>query len=134
MPREYNCPKCGAEIDYSPGGITKCRIQNVKECWLGKNTVRQSGGSNLYYRVQIDSPTSPDLPAYTAECNDIIEALNLNFAEGNILKALWRIAAYRQKRQEKTDPYYDAEKIVFFGKRVLKQQDSYRGGSGGKGK
>lgn len=67
------------------------------------------------------TPTSGGLP-YTVECNDVIEALNLSFAEGNILKALWRIAAERKgEGKPGNPPMYDAEKVKFFGDRVLAQ-------------
>lgn len=81
-----------------------------------------TGGSVSYYSVNVTRPTSGG-EAYTAECNDIIEALGMNFAEGNVLKALWRICALRKgKKKRGADPVYDAEKIVFFGERVLDQQ------------
>lgn len=81
-----------------------------------------TGGSVGYYRVKISSPTAPDLPSYTAECNDIIEALGMDFAEGNVFKAVWRRCAARNKHLTKkgyTDGVYDAEKIVFFGERLV---------------
>jgi len=78
-----------------------------------------TGGSSDYYKVEIEKPTSGGEP-YMAECNDIIEALNMTFAEGNILKALWRIAAARQgKGKAGVTAIYDAEKIVFFGHRLV---------------
>jgi len=82
-----------------------------------------TGGSSDYYKVAIDKPTSGGEP-YMAECNDIIEALEMTFAEGNILKALWRIAAARQgKGKAGVTAIYDAEKIVFFGQRLV---DKYK--------
>lgn len=82
-----------------------------------------TGGSVSYYRARVVSPTSPSQPPYTAECNDIIEALGLNYAEGNILKALWRQAAARQGKSKRgyADSKYDLEKIMFFGARLLEQ-------------
>lgn len=92
-----------------------------EDCPRHPDNIKQpSGGSNSYYMVDVTKPTT--LPSgYRAECNDIIEALGLNFAEGNILKALWRIAAKRQGRQNKTSARYDAEKIEFFARRVVEQ-------------
>ncbi len=83
-----------------------------------------TGGSVNYYRVPVSFPTTPEQDRYIAECNDIIEALDLNYAEGNVLKALWRIAANRKGKSKRgyKDGVYDAEKIVFFGQRVLLQQ------------
>ena len=84
-----------------------------------------TGGSSDYYKVTVQFPTSPFGLPYTAECNDIIEALGMNFAEGNAFKALWRRAAQRtlglRKAGAKDDGLYDAEKIEFFGKRLVVQ-------------
>lgn len=83
-----------------------------------------TGGSVNYYKVGIKSPTTKDNPPYVAECNDIIEALDMNYAEGNAFKALWRRAAARKGLQKRgyTDGLYDAEKVVFFGKRLVEQE------------
>lgn len=83
-----------------------------------------TGGSVSYYRVQVTDPTSPDVPPYVAECNDIIEALGMNYAEGNAFKALWRRAAAQNLGLTKkgyTDGVYDAEKVEFFGGRLVVQ-------------
>lgn len=86
-------------------------------------TREYTGGSVSYYKLPINNPTSAKAP-YVAECNDIIEALELNYAEGNVLKALWRRAAARQGKSKRgySDGLYDAEKIVFFGNRVLAEE------------
>lgn len=83
-----------------------------------------TGGSVGYYKVRIGSPTS-DVDAYTAECNDIIEALGMNYAEGNAFKAIWRRCAARTLGLAKAgykDGLYDAEKVVFFGERMVAQE------------
>jgi hypothetical protein len=83
-----------------------------------------TGGSVSYYRVKITNPTS-DIDAYTAECNDIIEALGMNYAEGNAFKAIWRRCAARTLGVAKAgykDGLYDAEKVVFFGERMVAQE------------
>ena len=78
-----------------------------------------TGGSSSYYTVRVEDPTSSG-PAYTAECNDIIESLNLTFAEANVLKAIWRTAtARRGKKKKGNNEVYDAEKVVFFAGRIL---------------
>ena len=84
-----------------------------------------TGGSVSYYKVHIAKPTELPIP-YTAECNDIIEALGMNYAEGNAFKALWRRCAARQGKMKKgyTDGLYDAEKVVFFGQRLVEQEKS----------
>lgn len=83
-----------------------------------------TGGSVGYYRVRVVAPTSGG-DAYTAECNDIIEALGMNYAEGNAFKALWRRCAARTLGLSKAgykDGLYDAEKVVFFGQRLMAQE------------
>lgn len=80
-----------------------------------------TGGSVSYYQVTIENPTTQPAP-YTAECNDIIEALGMNYAEGNAFKAIWRACAARTLGKAKrgyTDALYDAEKVVFFGERMV---------------
>lgn len=80
-----------------------------------------TGLSVNYYQVRITRPTTPGRPVYIAECNDIIEALNMTFAEANVFKAQWRIAAERTLGLKKkgNNPLYDSEKIVFFGQRQV---------------
>ena len=82
-----------------------------------------TGGSSEYYSIFIRNPTDPDVESYWAECNDIIEALDMNFAEGNVFKAVWRKAAARKGKVKKgyDDGLYDSEKIEFYGKRVIAQ-------------
>lgn len=84
-----------------------------------------TGGSSDYYKVTITKTTTPFAMPYTAECNDIIEKLGMNFAEGNAFKAIWRRAAQRtlglKKAGAKDDGLYDAEKVEFFGKRMVEQ-------------
>lgn len=83
-----------------------------------------TGGSVSYYKVNVVNPTTLD-SAYTAECNDIIEALGMNYAEGNAFKAIWRRCAARTLGKTKAgykDGLYDAEKVVFFGQRMIEQE------------
>lgn len=100
-------------VDAEPPAIEKLRAKAAK----GEYT----GGSTSYYKIRIDHPTSPDFVPYDAECNDIIEALEMSFAEGNAFKAIWRRAAARLGKTKKgyTDGLYDAEKVVFFGQRMV---------------
>lgn len=83
-----------------------------------------TGKSVSYYKVRIEKPTNPDAAPYDAECNDIIEALNMNYAEGNAFKALWRKAAARTlgKAKKGNNALYDAEKVEFFGARLVIQE------------
>lgn len=79
-----------------------------------------TGGSSDYYKVFVTNPTTLGEP-YWAECNDIIEALSMDFAEGNAFKAIWRKAKARQgvKKKGYDNGVYDSEKVVFFGERML---------------
>lgn len=75
-----------------------------------------------YYRVRVDAPISDEVDPYTAECSDIIEALNMTFNEGEAFKALWRLAASRQGRGKPgSKAQYDADKIAHYGARVAAQ-------------
>jgi hypothetical protein len=85
-----------------------------------------TGSHSSYYDVTIRDWTNPehqqDKPA-TICCNDIIEALDMNYAQGNAFKALWRIAASNQGKTKKGNTtVYDAEKVVFFADRILVQE------------
>ena len=87
-----------------------------------------TGGSVSYYRVPVSVPLSGGAP-YVAECNDIIEALGMTYAEGNAFKAIWRLCAARTlgvKKRGYTDGLYDAEKVAFFGARMVAQQGGGR--------
>ena len=82
-----------------------------------------TGGSVSYYKIRVENPTSGFQP-YDAECNDIIEALGMNYAEGNAFKAIWRrCAAHKGKAKAGyKDGRYNAEKVVFFGQRMVAQE------------
>ena len=80
-----------------------------------------TGGSSDYYKLRITNPTSGG-HSYVAECNDIIEALGMNYAEGNAFKAVWRRAALRQGGGKPGSTLlYESEKVEFFGKRLVEQ-------------
>ena len=80
-----------------------------------------SGNNVNYYLVEVKDPKR--LEPYTAECEDIIEALNMTFAEGNAFKAIWRSCAARTlgKRKVGEDPHgiYDADKVSYYAKRMV---------------
>lgn len=86
-----------------------------------KISEEHTGLSSSYYGVHITNPTTEGKPEYYAECNDIIEALKMNFAEANVFKAIWRNCAAKAlgKYKKGNDAVYDAEKTVFFSGRVL---------------
>lgn len=89
---------------------------------MSEDTREYTGGSVSYYTVTIANPTS-GRDSYSAECNDIIEALGMNYAEGNAFKAIWRACAARKGLGKRgyTDGRYDAEKVVFYGQRMVVQ-------------
>lgn len=77
-----------------------------------------SGGSCDYYRVKVYKPTTAEHP-YVAECNDVIEELDMTYAEANIFKEIWRTAAARTLGKKKAGHtnVRGAEKVLFFAKR-----------------
>jgi hypothetical protein len=107
----------------------ECRFYVVAERFTEQSALAQqggefTGGSVSYYKVKIAHPTS-DRDSYEAECNDIIEALGMNYAEGNAFKAIWRSCAARTLNINKRgydEGLYDAEKVVFFGQRMVAQR------------
>jgi hypothetical protein len=85
-------------------------------------TGEKSGGPTSYYLVDVVNPNQ-GADTYTAECGDIIEALGMTFNEGCAFKAIWRTAAARTlgKHKDGGDAVYDAQKVAFYGKRMLAQ-------------
>lgn len=102
--------------------------ENLRTNWklltqINKDAKEDSGGSCSYYSVDIKHPTSEQNLSkgvvYTAECNDIIEVLNMTYAEANMFKEIWRSAAARTLGKLKAghSEVRGAEKIEFFAKR-----------------
>ena len=87
---------------------------------IGSAAPEYTGGSSSYYKVEVSNPVSGGDP-YTVECQDVIEALDMSFSEGNIFKAIWRICAAKKGKAKKgyEDSVYDLEKIIFFAQREL---------------
>jgi len=83
-----------------------------------------TGGNVNYYLVKVDEPKR--LAPYQAEAEDIIEALGMTFAEGCAFKAIWRSCAMRtlghQKRGMDAHGVYDAEKVQYYGARMVAQR------------
>lgn len=81
-----------------------------------------TGGKVNYYLAQVDHPQREDQPAYQAECEDIIQALKMDFNQACEFKAIWRTAAAalgNGKPGHKA--LYDAEKRVHYATRSLKE-------------
>ena len=117
---------CGSDAAICRSGLTS----DMYSLWRARSTARQkppanSGAHAAYYEVTIARPKSGGA-AYKAECQDIIEALQMDFNEGNAFKALWRRAAGRLGNVKKgnEDPLYDAQKIEFYGNRILAQEEN----------
>lgn len=80
-----------------------------------------SGGLVNYYLVEVKHPQR-DVPPYQAECEDIIDALELTFDEANIFKEIWRTARQRQGVGKKGNtPIRAAEKMVHYSNRILRK-------------
>lgn len=99
-------------------------IEMEYNLWELRQVRKDSGADGSYYEVDISHPKSGK--PYRAECLDIIEALKMDFNEGNAFKALWRRAAGRLGNVKKgnEDPLYDAQKIEFYGNRILEQEEN----------
>lgn len=113
-------------LDFQSGGVWYGPHTNLPDFEDPYEEVEEeyTGGSSSYYSVFVEHPTTEGRPQYMAECNDIIEALGMNYAEGNAFKALWRRAAARNlgKRKKGYDNgLYDSEKVEFFGIRLKVQ-------------
>ena len=81
-----------------------------------------TGGRVNYYLVYVTHPQREDQPAYQAECEDIIEALELNPDEANIFKEIWRSANARKGNGKPGNtPLRGAEKILHYAQRVHKR-------------
>ena len=111
------CPSLLELVETAPKPAPK----SGQEDSTSGQTDELTGGSVDYYTALVHKPTSGGDP-YELEVNDFIEAFDLNFAEGNIVKAVVRLA---QLRREAGKPgstrRYEAGKTKFFGDRVLEQ-------------
>lgn len=82
-----------------------------------------TGGNNDYYVVDVDEPIREEHEPYTAECGDIILALDMSFHEGEIFKGLWRKCAQRLGNGKPDNtPKRDAEKIKYAADILLRRE------------
>lgn len=89
------------------------RLSSLAE-WEEDITEEHTGGSSSYYDLKVGDTT--------IKCLDLIEGLGMSYNEGNVFKAVWRIAAAKQGKTKKgNNMHYDAEKIVFFGGRLVEE-------------
>lgn len=81
-----------------------------------------SGGFVNYYLVMVDHPQREKQPPYQAECEDIMDALELTPDEANIFKEIWRSANQRKGLGKKGNtPVRAAEKMVHYANRILRK-------------
>ena len=82
---------------------------------------RAVGGLVNYYLSRVEFPQRPEQPAYTAECEDLIDSLSLTPDEANIFKEIWRGANARKGNGKPSHrAVYGAEKILHYAGRHLK--------------
>ena len=108
--------------------LKEAPTSNVTDTDEDESIPEYTGGSSSYYKVDVANPVSAGDP-YTVECQDVIEALDMSFSEGNIFKAIWRICAAKKGKAKKgyVDSVYDLEKIIFFAQRELQIEKMKRG-------
>lgn len=117
------CKTIGCRHEALNGGdfCINCRTKHLHQL-TGEETEEQyTGGSVSYYSCPVDDPISGGNP-YIAECGDIIEALGMDFNEGNAFKAIWRKCAARTlnlRKKDYQDGLYDSEKVVYYGERMV---------------
>lgn len=76
-----------------------------------------SGGNVNYYLIEVSNPKR--LEPYTAEVEDLIETLNMTFAEGTLLKSLIRLCKLKQNQGKVgSTQIYEAEKIKYYAERI----------------
>lgn len=81
-----------------------------------------SGGLVSYYLSWVAHPQRPEQAPYMAECEDIIESLELNPDEANIFKEIWRTANARKGNGKPGNTAVRAaEKYVHYGQRLLRR-------------
>lgn len=94
-----------------------------------RRKVENSGFNVNYYSVEIKHPKRKDRAPYIFEVEDLIQALNLGFHEGTILKSLVRSATERELGLAKVgnDAIRDAEKMVHSSQEELRARKLKRG-------
>lgn len=84
-----------------------------------KPETQLNGGLTSYYLCRVEHPQREAQVPYVAECEDIIEALQMNPDEANIFKEIWRGANARlQNGKVGHTPLYGAQKLVHYSARI----------------
>ena len=88
-----------------------------------KEVVTESSGLRVnYYLVHVTHPQREIQAPYQAECEDIVDALELTFDEANIFKEIWRTARQRQGiGKSGNTPIRAAEKLVHYSGRIYRK-------------
>lgn len=82
------------------------------------NEPKASGLDNDYWLLDIQHPKR--LEPHKVECEDIIEAMDMPFAEATVFKSLWRLMQLRRGRGKPgSTEKYEAEKMVYYSARTL---------------
>jgi hypothetical protein len=86
--------------------------------------LENSGFNVNYYSIEVKNPKREGKAPYTFEVEDIIEAADLTFHEGNVLKSLIRSVNERNHGQQKKGSDYvrDAEKMVHSSSEELRRR------------
>lgn len=115
------CSAAGFDNWVSMGGRKDFPVGSVLRPGTIQVQPEYTGGSVSYYTCSVTHPISETADPYDAECIDIIDALQMTPNEANAFKALWRRAAARLGKSKRgyTDGLYDAEKVEFYGKRLV---------------
>jgi hypothetical protein len=107
------CKECGwvslpnSSITHGPN----CSLDNSAK-------TKASGLDNDYWLIDIAHPKR--LEPYKVECEDIIEAMNMPFAEATVFKSLWRLCQLRAGNGKPgSTEQYEAEKMVYYSDRTL---------------
>lgn len=79
---------------------------------------KTTGNDVNYYLIDVPHPKRNN--PYVCEVEDLIESLDMTFAEGTILKSLIRLCKLRQNLGKPgSHPVYEAEKIKYYSERLL---------------
>ena len=102
--------------------VTKAEQEMKSVMNNNKPNPTSGGGLTNYYLVNVKHPQREEHQSYIAECEDIIEALELNFDEANIFKEIWRTANARKgNAKQGQNDLRAAEKIYHYAGRILKR-------------
>lgn len=110
-------------IDCSPIPLNGDRRKNHTTAYavaMANQETQQtsSGGDNDYWLIPVPHPKR--LEPYVAEAEDIIEALEMNFQEGEAFKAIIRKCKLRMGDGKPGDTELrNAEKVAHFGQRMV---------------